>query len=220
MAVDAPSIFGSALPDPQADPTLLAHPALISNETCPAGPISKEDHRFFRYLRDVSRFPIGPATDTAVDDFCACLLQTLEYDEPDRVIHHHMELDLIMCGHQVTARPDLVIMGDRDYILVVQRYMWEAESEPRLIAAAIAAHYENNRRRYNVGRPTVAAKIPVSEALVEAVSRGHYPSEATVVKKLVPPVDDMRNYLERGMELLANRQPILQCLGAFRQFVV
>ncbi|KAJ7220862.1 hypothetical protein GGX14DRAFT_676259 [Mycena pura] len=61
--------------------------------------------------------------------------------------------------------------------------------------------------------------IPVSEALVKGVSRGQYPPVATVVRKLVPPVHDLRDHLYDGMVPLANRQIILQCLGAFRQCI-
>ncbi|KAJ6609533.1 hypothetical protein B0H10DRAFT_2193828 [Mycena sp. CBHHK59/15] len=235
--VDAPSFLGSALPDPRTDSTLLAHPVLIGNLTHPSGVISKDNSLFFRYLQHATRrFALGPATNSAVDDFTAFLLRMLDYDEPKHLVHQRMELDLIMCGQQVTAKPDVVVMNDQDYILLVQHYMPQAEAEPQLIAAAIAAHYENNRRRRTLGLPTVAAKafagiimigtaptfyqIPVSEALVEAVGRGQYPPAATVVRKLVPPVHNLRDHLYDGMVPLANRQIILQCLGAFRQFVV
>ncbi|KAJ6477670.1 hypothetical protein C8R45DRAFT_766620, partial [Mycena sanguinolenta] len=59
--------------------------------------------------------------------------------------------------------------------------------------------------------------IPVSEALVSAVRRGQYPSIPTVIKKLRPPVNDMREYIEKGMESLSNRRLMFQVLGAFRQ---
>ncbi|KAJ7306836.1 hypothetical protein DFH08DRAFT_793238 [Mycena albidolilacea] len=236
-AVAAPSFFGSALPDLQTDPTLLAHPVLIENLTHPSDAISKDNSLFFRYLRHATRrFTLGPATDSAVNDFTAFLLRMLDYDEPKGLVHQRMELDLMMCGQWVTAKPDVVIMNDQDYILLVQRYTRQAEAEPQLIAAAIAAHYENNRRLRTLGLPTVAAKafagiimigtaptfyqIPVSEALVEAVGTGQYPPVATVVRKLFPPVHNMRDHLCDGMVPLANRQIILQCLGAFRQFVV
>ncbi|KAJ7775618.1 hypothetical protein DFH07DRAFT_799221 [Mycena maculata] len=235
--VDALSFFGSALPDPQTDPTLLAHPVLMSNETLPAGLISKDDRRFFGYLRDVThRFPLGPATDSAVDDLTAFLLRMLDYDEPRGLVHQRMELDLTMCSQRVTAKPDVVIMNDQDYILLVQHYTPEAEAEPQLIAAAIAAHYENNRHRRTLGLPTVTAKvfagiimigtaptfyqIPVSEALVEAVDRGQYPPAATAVRKLIPPVHNLTDHFYDGMAPLANRRIIFQCLGAFRPFVV
>ncbi|KAJ7934566.1 hypothetical protein B0H13DRAFT_1543786, partial [Mycena leptocephala] len=191
--------------------------------------------------------------DSAADDFTAFLLRMLDYDEPRGLVHQRKELDLIMCGRQVTAKPDVVIMNDQDYILLVQvrirlillrderpiqlqHYTPQAETEPQLIAVAIAAHYENNRRRRTLGLPKVTAKIfagiimigtaptfnqiPVSEALVEAVGRGQYPPAATVVRKLVPPVHNMTDYFCDGMVPLANRQIILQCLGAFRQVCV
>ncbi|KAJ7067817.1 hypothetical protein C8F01DRAFT_1115826 [Mycena amicta] len=237
--VDAPSFFGNPLPDPSSDPTLLAHPVLIQNLTHPSSSeaISKDHSLFFRYLQHATgRFPLGTARDHAIDDFTASLLRLLDYDEPKRFVHQHLELDLLMCRESVTAKSDVVIMDHQDHLLIVQHSTPDAQNEPRLIAAAIAAHYENNRRRWGVGLPTVPARvfpgilmigttptfyqIPVSEALVEAVGIGQYPPAATVVKKLFPPTDSMRNHLADGMVPLANRQLILQCFGAFRRFVV
>ncbi|KAJ7819974.1 hypothetical protein B0H13DRAFT_2682400 [Mycena leptocephala] len=224
--VDAPSFSGSVLHDPQTDPTLLSEG------------ISKENSLFFRYLRHATRaFPLGPLTDCAINDFTAFLLSMLEYDdEPKRLVHLGMELDLMMCGKRVAVNLDVVIMHNQDYILLVQcLYTHQADAEIRLIAAAIAAHHENRRRRA-LGFPRAAAQtypgivmigtaltfyqIPVSEALVQAVNSGLDPPAATVVRKLRPPVDRVRNYLEDGMVLLANRKLILQCLGAFKQVVL
>ncbi|KAJ7934935.1 hypothetical protein B0H13DRAFT_2477568 [Mycena leptocephala] len=159
-----PSFFGSALPDPQTDPTLLAHPVLMSKETLPTELISKDDRRFFGYLRDVThRFPLGPATDSAVDDLTAFLLRMLDYDEPRSLVHQHMELDLTMCSQRVTAKPDVCVSVKSllrdEQPMELQHYTPEAEIEPLLIAAAIAAHYENNRRRRTLGLSTVTAKV-------------------------------------------------------------
>ncbi|KAJ6496018.1 hypothetical protein C8R45DRAFT_1211727 [Mycena sanguinolenta] len=242
--VDVPSFFGSALSGPEAYPTLLAHPVLLSNETRPAGVISKEDRYFFHYLQDVTlssadsraKSPCFRGLESAMIDFSAWLLQFMDYDEPEGAVHRRVKLDLIMRGQQVKAGSNVVVLNDDDdYSLVLQHHPRHAEAEPRLIAAAIAAHYENNRRRAELGLPTVANKvyagiimtgsaptfyqIPVSETLVAAVRRGQCPSEPTIVKKLRPPVDDMREYIEKGMESLPNRRLILQCLAAFKQFV-
>ncbi|KAJ7877296.1 hypothetical protein B0H13DRAFT_1631822 [Mycena leptocephala] len=163
----------------------------MSHETLPAGPISKDDRRFVRHLRDVThRFPVGPATENAVDDFSACLLQILDYDEPDHIVHQRLEIGFFMGGQRVHAKPDVVITDDKDYILLVQedkRHLSPVEAEPQLIAEAIAAHYENNRRRRVPMLPTMATKvfagiimtgtattfykIPVSNTLLEAVER-------------------------------------------------
>ncbi|KAJ7603510.1 hypothetical protein DFH06DRAFT_1393084 [Mycena polygramma] len=254
-AVDALSFFGHALPDPQTDPALLAaHPVLMSNETLPpassdAGPISKDDRLFFAYLRHVAQpFPVlGPTG--AVLDFTAFLLQMLNYDEPEGSVRRRVELEFLMCGERVTAKLDVVVMHDQDYILPVQvgarkeddqttmkRQHYTPDAEPQLIAAAVAAHSENNRRRRTLGLPTVSSKvfaglvmngsaptfyqIPVSEALVEAVGRGDYPLAATVVRKFVPPVNNAMDYFEEGMGSLANRRIIFQCLGALKASVV
>ncbi|KAJ7662176.1 hypothetical protein DFH06DRAFT_1325485 [Mycena polygramma] len=249
--VDAISFFGHALPDPQTDPALLAYPVLMSNETRPessVAPISKDDRLFFAYLRHVAQpFTLGPAG--AVIDFTAFLLQMLNYDEPEGSVRRRVELELEMCGERVTAKLDVVVMHDQDYILPVQvgarkeddqttmkRQHYTPDAEPQLIAAAVAAHSENNRRRRTLGLPTVSSKvfaglvmngsaptfyqIPVSEALVEAVRRGHYPPAATVVRKFVPPVNNPKDHFEDGMGSLANRIIIFQCLGAFKASVV
>ncbi|KAJ7508171.1 hypothetical protein B0H11DRAFT_1792850 [Mycena galericulata] len=231
--LDPPTFFGAALPDPTVDAVLL------DNRTRPSGPISKDNRLFFRYLEDATRrFPSGPPTESAVDDFAAFLLRLLDYDEPERVVHQHLEIGFFMCGQKVDAKPDVVIMNEKDYILLVQedkRYMSSDEAEPQLIAEAVAAHYENNRRRRDLGLPTVSSKvfagivmsgtaptfykIPISEGLVDAISRAQYPPNVTVVSKLVPPVPNLDSYMSDGMVPLENRRVIFQCLEAFKQFV-
>ncbi|KAJ7067818.1 hypothetical protein C8F01DRAFT_1364265 [Mycena amicta] len=229
--VDALSFFGRPLPDPSSDPTLLAHPVLMSNETSSAGPISKDERRFFGYLHVATENP------SAVVDFCAHLLQTLDYDEPDRTVRRYVELRFLMGGQWVHAKPDVAIKdAEQHYMLLVQqdKRCLSAEIEPQLIAEAIAAHYVNNERRRLLMLPPLATevfagiimtgsapifyKIPVSEALLEAVETTQYPAHATVVSRFVPPVRDLITYLEYGMVPLANRQLILQCFGAFRQW--
>jgi hypothetical protein len=128
----------------------------------------------------MSRFPSGPSTESAVDDFASFLLGMLGYD-PDRVVHQRLEIGFIMCGQRVHAEPDICVMDQDDYLLLVQeemvrrsrvrtesmlkpwhfakRQMSADDPEPQLIAEAIAAFYENNRRRMQVGRPTIPAKV-------------------------------------------------------------
>ncbi|KAJ7481062.1 hypothetical protein B0H11DRAFT_1807928 [Mycena galericulata] len=239
QALDPASFFGFDLPDPQTDPAVLAHPVLVNNLKRPAGAISKEDRLFFRYLEHAIRgFPTGPATESDVDDFAAFLLQMLDYDEPEGVVHQRWEIGFIMCGQRVSAKLDMVIMNDEDYILLVQRHMLPVEAEPQLIAEAIAAQYENNQRRRTLGLATVPTrvfagivmtgtaptfyKIPVSESLVHATYNPLYlyPQHTTVVSKFVPPVPNLSEYMSDGMMPLDNRQIVFQCLAAFKQFMV
>lgn len=44
----------------------------------------------------------------------------LDYDEPERVIHQRLEIGFFMCGQTVKAKPDVVVMDEEDYILLVQ----------------------------------------------------------------------------------------------------
>jgi hypothetical protein len=93
----------------------LAHPS--ESEA-----ISKDNSLFFKYLRHATRaFPLGPLTDCTINDFTAFLLSMLDYDdETKRFVHLGMELDLMMCGKLATVNPDVVIMHNQDYILLVQ----------------------------------------------------------------------------------------------------
>ncbi|KAJ7130293.1 hypothetical protein C8R44DRAFT_872111 [Mycena epipterygia] len=223
------SFFGAALPAPTVAPILL------DNRTRPPGQISKENRLFFRYLRDAtSRLPLGPLTESVVGAFAAFLLKMLDYDEPERVVHQRLEIGFVMCGQKVDATPSVVIMDDEDYILLVQE-RHSLDAEPQLIAEAVAAFYENNRRRTDVGLTPVTSKvfagivmagtaptfykIPISSELVTAMSSAQYPPTATVVSKLIPPVPDLHRYLNEGMVPLENRRVVFQCLAAFKQFV-
>jgi hypothetical protein len=44
----------------------------------------------------------------------------LGYDEPERVIHQRKELSFIMCGMEVDAKPDVCVMSESEYLLLVQ----------------------------------------------------------------------------------------------------
>jgi hypothetical protein len=107
------------------------------------------------------------------------------------------------------------------------------EAEPQLIAEAIAAFYENNRRRRDLGIRTVPSKvfagivmsgtaptfykIPVTEELVDAITCAQHPPNQTVIDKLVPPVPRLHSYMSDGMIPLENRRIVIQCLEAFKQ---
>jgi hypothetical protein len=109
------------------------------------------------------------------------------------------------------------------------------DPEPQLIADAIAAFDENNRRREQIGLPPISSKvfpaitftgtaptfykIPVTEDLLLGIITAQYPAQETVVRKLIPPVLNISRLLEEGMEPLANRRVVLQCFEAFKQFI-
>jgi len=78
--------------------------------------------------------------ESLVDDFAAFLLGMFEYGEPDRVIHQRKELSFIMCGTVVDAKPDVCVMSESEYLLLVQkdkRGTNHVDPEPQLIAEAI-----------------------------------------------------------------------------------
>ncbi|KAJ7457269.1 hypothetical protein B0H11DRAFT_2199785 [Mycena galericulata] len=230
--LDPISFFGSPLPAPTVDPIFL------NNLKRPSGQISKDNRLFFRYLEDATgSFPSGSPAESAVD-FVAFLLKIMDYDEPERVVHQRQEIGFLMCGHKVNAKPDVVLMDDENYILLVQeakRQLSPDGAEPQLIAAAVAAYSANIRFRNALGLPPVTSKvfagivmlgtaltfykIPISSELVTAISSAQYPLNATVVSKLVPPVPDLYRYLNEGMVPLENRRIVFHCLTAFKQFV-
>ncbi|KAF8965959.1 hypothetical protein BDZ97DRAFT_1729627 [Flammula alnicola] len=231
---DAATFFGHPnLPAPTVDPIIL------NNLDTPPGPITRSTRLFFRYLKDTTeRFPPGPPTEAAIDDFVSHLLGLLGYDEPDRVIHQRMEIGFIMCGTRVDAKPDICVLDDDGYLLLVQadkHHTSADDPEPQLIAEAIAAFYENNRHRRLVGLPVMQAKvfagitlmgtaptfykIRITDDLLESIMTAQFPLQQTVVHRLLPPVPDIAQYLTNGMRPLGNRRIILQCFEAFKQFL-
>jgi hypothetical protein len=43
-----------------------------------------------------------------------------EYDEPERVIHQRKEVSFVMCGMSVDAKPNVCVMSESEYLLLVQ----------------------------------------------------------------------------------------------------
>jgi len=62
-------------------------------------------------------------------------------------------------------------------------------------------------------------KIPITANLLESLASVQFPSQQTIVQRLIPPVPNMSRLLEDGMLPLENRHVILQCFEAFKQFV-
>lgn len=109
-------------------------------------------------------------------------------------------------------------------------------SEPRLIAEAIAAFYQNNLRRQAAGRPTVDSQtfpciimvdtapifylITFTMELVQCVQVGKCPPRTTIVQRCIPPVPNPGDYSQDGLVPPANRGIVFQCFQAFKAFVV
>ena len=108
--VDAATFFNTAqLPAP------LVPPMILTNEKRPEGFITKPTRLFFQYMKDAVT-----GEESLVDDFATFLLGMFEYDEPDRVIHQRKEVSFVMYGTVVTAKPDVCVMMESQYLLLVQ----------------------------------------------------------------------------------------------------
>ncbi|KAF9065411.1 hypothetical protein BDP27DRAFT_1269355 [Rhodocollybia butyracea] len=65
-----------------------------------------------------------------------------------------------------------------------------------------------------VGPRPIFYKVPVTQDLVSYLSTGQYPSQPTIVQRLVPPVADKEAYMVHGMNPLADRRVVFRCLKA------
>jgi hypothetical protein len=109
-SVDAATFFNMGqLPDP------IVSPVILTNESRPQGPLAKRDRLFFQYMKDAVK-----GEESLVDDFAAFILGIFEYDEPERVIHQRKEVSFVMCGMTVSAKPDVCVMSESEYLLLVQ----------------------------------------------------------------------------------------------------
>lgn len=114
----------------------------------------------------------------------------------------------------------------------LQRTTVTDEPKPQLVAETIAGFVENNRLRAHplpqqtipaitmVGPCPIFYKIPVTQALVDALITAQYPAQPTIVQRLVPPVPNPNLYRRHGMNPLENRAIVFQCLEAMRGLLV
>ena len=227
------TFFGNPnLPPPTVSPAILAH------ETYPAAGLPTDDRLFFNLLEDAMTIPSGE--ESAVDDFAAHLLRLLGYAEPNRYIRTRADIPLFMCSDYTDTKTDVCVVdrASRKFLLLLQedkRHLEGKDPEPQLIAEAIAAFQSRNRRSPIGGGPTVNAavipgitmvgtaptfyKIDVNTNLIEAIGYGQYPVQTTIVHKLTPPVQALRDFQRDGMRPLDNRAVILSCFEAFKQFL-
>jgi len=226
--VDAATFFNmEQLPHP------LVSPVILLNERRPQGPLVKDDRLFFHYMRDAEK-----GEESLVDDFAAFILGMFGYDEPERIIHQRKEISFIMCGMEVDAKPDVCVMSESEYLLLVQedkRGTNRTDPEPQLIAEAIAAFYQNNLRRRLAGHPPMNSqtipgitmvgvvpvfyRIPITVELVQCVQAGSFPTQPTIVQRCIPPVPNPDAYPDEGLVPVTNRVVVMQCFEAFKAFV-
>ncbi|KAH9001258.1 hypothetical protein EDB92DRAFT_1825584 [Lactarius akahatsu] len=229
---DATAFFGTHnLPQPAT-----VYPAVLTD----TGPDDAADDGVYELLRmmDLAMSP-APAEESAVDDFVVLLLRALRYNTRGRVLRTRKDIPLVICGENRYAKTDVCIIDQNEILLLVQedkRHMDNSDPEPQLIAGAVAAFAANNQTRRQTlnltpldskmmagitvkGTAPIFYKIKVTAALVTSIGGGAYPQEATTVYAHIPNIPRPNRRWNEGMKPLDNRQVILSCYEAFKQFV-
>ena len=243
--VDVATFFGA----PQL-PLTTVSPIILNNVLQPAPPavISKEDRLFFTYLERANTGEEAPVDDFSghilrmlnFDDdersiatkrelsFTMC--GTRVRAKADIAVLDNAEYSLMVQNDKVVAVGSS--WGMSMSLTNVKRTTVTDEPKPQLIAEVIAAFVENNRFRVPplpqqtfpaitmVGPCPIFYKIPVTQALVDALITSQYPVQPTIVQRLVPPVPDPNSYRRHGMNPLENRGIVFQCLEAMRALLV
>jgi hypothetical protein len=174
--------------------------------------------------------------ESAVDDFARLLLETMGYRSKTRVIRTRHRIPLLISGVQSMAQTDVcIIRKNRNILLLLQenkRIENPKNPEPQVIAEAIAAFQENNRKMDANGlKPIDAMTFPcitmtgtypifylveVTKSLSRCIIGSQYPNEETLVFRHIPRISRRRS---DGMKPLGDRKKVLQCFEAFKRFV-
>ena len=112
QCVDAKTFFGQVVL-----PRATVSPVILNNIDQPTA-CNKVERKFFGLLEDTT---LGEKSH--IDDFAAFLLDLMDYNDGDRVIHSHKELGFVMCGKRVLAEPDVCLVdhpGRGGCLLIVQ----------------------------------------------------------------------------------------------------
>ncbi|KAI9571973.1 hypothetical protein HD554DRAFT_2186396 [Boletus coccyginus] len=188
--------------------------------------------RLLHYL-DLAHNPKA-GQEAAVNNFARKLLECLGYDIGNTIIFFQRAIPLVVCGKNHMMQIDLCVMNNDEILLLVQEdksiFM---DPQAQVISKAIAAFGINVYMRKNHHLPPINSmtfpaiimdksiptfyKITVTEELASAVLLGIYPDTQTQVLKYIPVLP--RQY-SLGMTHLDNRQVILACLVAFKQFMI
>ncbi|KAF6754864.1 hypothetical protein DFP72DRAFT_1169857 [Ephemerocybe angulata] len=237
---DTQAFFGTAdaadLPVPEN-----ISPIIWNHEKAPPGPIPKPIRHFFRYLEDAMVFPYHQSF---VIDFTMFLLGMLDYDDGRRVLHTWKDMPFFMPDGMVDVKACATVIEQHDvrlnqYILLVKEDNYSGggiDCEPRLIAEAIGAFYQNNKIRTPYGKSPLESqtfpaitmvgtaarfyKITITRELADAVEIGLPVENETIVHRFMPPVPNRFTYNARGMVPLENRRLLLKCFEAFKQFML
>ena len=233
---DTTTFFGQAtLPPPPHHSDLLNTSTVAEME---------DSYQVIQYMNLVMQS--APGEDSAVVDFTVQLLRVMGYGDRrlGTVIRSRKDIPLIICGEWMDFKTDVCIMTSEGnyysrYLLLVRedkRHLKEhlklADPVPQLIAEAIAAFQHDNRVRgildgapldikvmtgiMMTGTTPTFFKIPVTLELADAIERGDYPANPTVVAMHSPEIPRPRE----GMLHLDNRRSILACFEAFKPFVL
>jgi hypothetical protein len=232
---DAQTFFGQPPTQPSVHPDLTSYESAVDMQ-------DKDSRYAIRYM-DIAMNP-RPGEESAVADFTMHILKILDYESAsghtgDRILRTRKDIPLLMCGAWTYAKTDVCLLDEQQIVLLVQEDKCHIKTEDpnaQLIAEAIAAFQVNNRRRQMtfghrpldhklipgiamVGTMPTFFKVPVTSQLVNAVELGEFPAQKTVVHMHIPElVRPARRYSE-GMRPLDNRNTILACFEAFKQFV-
>jgi hypothetical protein len=221
--------FGvSPLPDPDVPPAILTATASIAA-------LAANDEVTWRFIFSLGR--AVPGLESAVDAFVVELLRLMHYEALGRVALQNVNLTLTMCGKECHTQSDVCVMDSDSILLVVQQYKRDGSSvrlpEAQLLAEAIAAFdYNNQLRRRTSQDPVQDRMIPgiimrgnlpifykfnITQDFVDCVRLGRRPAAVTKVFRHVPVYPDGFDF---GMFPSRNRRVALECLEAFRTFVV
>jgi hypothetical protein len=225
---DSATFFGV---DPLPHPVKI--PAAILTDLSPNK--DTQDRETYRFLRLMKLARMNGPTESAIFDFSLAVLQLMHYDDPGFVARSHVDIPLVMCGEWRNAQTDLCVVDKHEFLLIVQeanRIVGPAGLEARLVAAAIAAFHQNNRRRDENHLPILKSrimagiticgtfpkfyKIPITQDLVECVQMGIEPMTETKILRLVVLFPDD---FSEGMIPLGNRLQALEFYDAFKALV-
>ena len=196
--------------------------------------VDRETRKLLHHLDLVLDPQIGQ--DSVVDNFAAKLLEKMGYDDGDRIIFIRREIPIVISGVPYTTQADVCVMDDDNQILLILQdklLPGLKDSEPQVVAKAIAAYVENNKVRATslnllplpsitfpvismIGAKFIFYKITVTNQLRTQVQLGRGAGSVTKLLRYIPELP-RRHGLE--MRPLENRAEILACLEAFKQFV-
>ncbi|KAF9068315.1 hypothetical protein BDP27DRAFT_1528997 [Rhodocollybia butyracea] len=227
--VDRVTSFGT----PRLPPATTVSRVVLDNVIDPPLPppvVTYNERLFFTYLYCAN----DPQGDGDVPDFTSHLFRMLRLDHKEKAITRRRMMTFQMCGSHVVAEADCLLVVKSAKVISCNCRIppSTAEPVPQVIAQAIAAFVENNRRHQHpslqqtipaitmVGPRPIFYKVPVTQDLVSSLMTAQYPSKPTIVQRLVPPVANKEAYMIEGMNTLRDRRVVFQCLKAMRAFLV